>query len=382
MAAGCEAAVGADRLRGIVITADACAAPLGSIACVEAGHPVPDERGQAATTRLCALLEASTGPVLVLISGGASALLIQPAPPVTLADKIAVNQLLLRCGASIEEVNSVRKHLSMVKGGGLLRVCRSRPLLTLILSDVVGDDPSVIGSGPTFPDPSTYSDARHVLRRHRIDALIPSAVRLRLERGERAEIEETVKPGAAIARGADSVVLGNNRMALDAAAVAAEGLGYRAVVMIEPLIGDTRDAARAWLNHVKRLAQEVGAQPWCVIAGGETTVAVKGPGRGGRNQEFALTLVDHLAGCRAYVLSAGSDGIDGPTDAAGAFVDGETAARARRQTLDPGAALARNDSYSFFDGLGDLFRCGPTGTNVMDIKIALGPPGDPSASLC
>lgn len=374
MAAGCEAALAETSVCGLVLTADGCGVPLDRIECFEAGHPIPDERGTVATARLCQRLASSQKPVIVLISGGASALLVQPVPPVTLADKVAVNELLLRCAASIDEVNCVRKHVSLVKGGGLLRWCRSRPLLTMILSDVIGDDPSVIGSGPTVADPTTFAGALEVLRRHDIETKVPRSVARRLMRGSRGEIEETVKPGSAAEQGADSVILGNNRTALMAAAAAATRLGYRAVVMPTPLVGGTIATARAWLRAVRRLGDEIGGSRWCVVAGGETTVNVKGPGRGGRNQEFALALVDDLAGAALQVLSAGTDGIDGPTDAAGAFVDGESAARAQRYGVQPAIALERNDSYGFFAALQDLFIPGPTGTNVADIKIAVGGP--------
>jgi hydroxypyruvate reductase len=370
MAAGCEAALGSDRVRGLVITADGCTTALDTIQCVAAGHPVPDERGLAATARLASLMSTAVEPVIALISGGASALLVQPAAPITLAEKTAVNELLLRCGATIDEVNAVRKHVSLVKGGGLLRRCPSRPLLTLVLSDVVGDDPSVIGSGPTVPDPTTYRDAMAVLRRYRLDGLVPAKVRHRLEEGEGGLIEETIKPGTRAAQGAYAEVLGNNRTALAAAATEAECLGYRTIVIDRPVVGNTLQAARAWHGEINRLTASL-ADPWCVLSGGETTVEVKGTGRGGRNQEFALALVDVLEGTSTYVLSAGTDGIDGPTDAAGAFVNGGTAVRARRQELDPAASLQSNDSYGFFANLDDLYRCGPTGTNVMDIKIAI-----------
>jgi glycerate-2-kinase len=332
---------------------------------------MPDERGLAATARLYEHVGAINQPVIALISGGASALLVQPAAPVTLAEKIAINGLLLRRGASIAEVNTVRKHLSVVKGGGVLRHCVARPLRTLILSDVVGDDPSVIGSGPTVPDPTTFADALDVLRRYDLDQAVAPSVRHRLDLGARGKIEETVKPGATVEDGSKWSLLGSNRTALSAGAEQATRLGYHAVVMSEPLLGDTTVSARAWLHRVRQLV-DPATSPWCVVAGGETTVDVKGAGRGGRNQEFALALVEPLAGSALNILSAGTDGIDGPTDAAGAFVDGGTHARARLAGIDSIAALERSDSYSFFAALRDLFAPGPTGTNVSDIKIAIG----------
>jgi glycerate-2-kinase len=372
MAAGCETVLDETQVDGLVLTADGCTVPLRSIQCLAGGHPIPDERGLAVTARICERLRVNVDPVIVLISGGASALLVQPAPPITLAEKMAVNDLLLRSAVGIDEINCVRKHLSLVKGGGLLRLCRARPLLTLLLSDVVGDDPSVIGSGPTVVDPTTFADAVEVLRRHDLEKRVAVSVQRHLERGARGEVEETLKHDSVAERDSECVLLGNNRAALTAAAAAATALGYRSFVLARPLVGSTTDAAHEWLHEVRAIAREAAESRWCVVAGGETTVKVTGTGRGGRNQEFALALVDDLAGSGSEVLSAGTDGIDGPTDAAGAFVDGGTAARAQHNGLDPATALAQNDSYGFFAALGDLFAPGPTGTNVTDIKIAVG----------
>jgi glycerate 2-kinase len=372
MAAGCEAALGSARVHGIVIVPDGCAVPLASVEVRFASHPVPDRRGAAATDELCRLLASGeVDRVLSLISGGASSLLIQPRAPLTLADKMEVNRLLLGSGADIREVNTVRKHLSTVKGGGLLRCTTSRPVLTLVLSDVVGDDPTIVGSGPTVPDPTTFADALGIVRGYAIDNRIAPAALDLLEQGRRAAIEETVKPTESVAIGAKAVIVGNNRLALAAAAAEARRLGYDALVEPHALEGDTTVTARRWLHEIR---DRVEGRRCCAIAGGETTVSVRGSGRGGRNQEFGLALAEPLEGAAMSVLSAGTDGIDGPTDAAGAFVNGRTMARARALGLDPAAALAANDSYGFFDRLGDLLRCGATGTNVMDIKLAVGLP--------
>lgn len=371
MAAGCEAALGARAIGGLVIVPDGCAAPLRDVAVRVAGHPIPDQRGRQATDELCRLLAAAEERILCLISGGASSLLVRPHEPVTLAEKMVITELLLASGADIGEVNTVRKHLSTVKGGGLLRATRARPITTLVLSDVVGDDPSVIGSGPTTPDPSTFADARRTMRRYAIADQAAPAVSTLLERGAEGRIPETLKLGDSEADGATTVVIGNNRLALTAAAAEARRLGYAPLVDAAPLRGETTAAARKWLLSVR---DRIDGSPACAIAGGETTVAVRGQGRGGRNQEFALALVEPLAGASAAVLSAGTDGIDGPTDAAGAFVDGHTLERAQAMGLHPRAALADNDSHGFFSRLGDLLRCGPTGTNVMDIKLAVGQP--------
>jgi glycerate-2-kinase len=371
MAAGCEAILGAACVSGLVIVAEGCEVPLRSVRVRIAGHPVPDQRSAAAAAELGVALASSVDPVICLISGGASSLLVQPRPPVSLAEKIEVTRLLLASGADISEVNCTRKHLSAVKGGGLLRTARSRPILTLMLSDVIGDHPSVIGSGPTTPDASTFADARAVLEKYALLDRVAPAVRDLLDRGVAGAVEETVKPGDPVAADTASAVIGNNRLALAAAAAEAERLGYAPLLEQAPLAGDTTAAARQWL---RRVGDRIDGRRTCALAGGETTVVVRGRGRGGRNQEFALALVEPLAGRPVSLLSAGTDGIDGPTDAAGAFVSGLTLERARAAGLAPSQALAANDSYSFFDRLGDLLRVGPTGTNVMDLKIAVGLP--------
>jgi hydroxypyruvate reductase len=280
--------------------------------------------------------------------------------------------LLLASGATIDEINAVRKHLSEVKGGGLLGWMSARPVVSLILSDVVGDDPAVIGSGPTAADPTTFADALCILERYGVERQVPPPVRDLIERGRRGEVVETVKPGDPRLAGVFNLLIGTNRTALDGASRAARRLGYRTAVSERPLSGDTTAEAHAWIAEVKAEMKRLGPGPACVLAGGETTVAVQGRGKGGRNQEFALALAEPLSGSGIVVLSAGTDGIDGPTDAAGARVDGTTLDRARAAGLDPGACLLDNDSYSFFAALDDLFSPGPTGTNVMDIKIAIG----------
>jgi glycerate-2-kinase len=372
MAAGCEAALGSARVHGIVIAPDGCGAPLASIDLRFARHPVPHARGATATAELCRVLAATPRDgVLALISGGASSLLIEPRAPLTVADKMEVNRLLLACGADIKETNTVRKHLSAVKGGGLLRRAGGRPILTLVLSDVIGDDPTVVGSGPTVADPTTFADALAIVRRFAIEDKIAPGARDLLERGARGEVADTTKPGESAATGGEVVVVGHNRLALAAAVEEARRLGYETLLEPRALQGDTTVTARRWLEEIRG---RVEGRRCCAVAGGETTVAVHGAGRGGRNQEFALALAEPLDGAAMSVLSAGTDGIDGPTDAAGAFVDGTTLARARALGLDARAALVANDAYGFFDRLGDLYRCGPTGTNVMDIKLAVGLP--------
>ncbi|MFI5395170.1 MAG: glycerate kinase [Candidatus Binatia bacterium] len=374
MAAGCEQVLGAENVRGEVIVADGCAAELRSVAVSEAGHPLPDARGERAARRIMQLLrEQERGDTLCLIGGGASSLLVCPRSPVTLPEKIATTRLLLECGADIRAFNTVRKHLSEVKGGGLLRHVQTR-MRALLISDVIGDDPSTIGSGPTVPDDTTFADAWGVLMRYQLDRQVPATVTTLLRSGIEGTVAETVKPNSVEASRCRSLIIGSNRTALAGAAAAAQARGWTVHVDDLPLSGDTIAAARSFTARIQQLAaHRRTAEPLCVLAGGETTVQVKGKGRGGRNQEFALALAGTLAGTPITLLSAGTDGIDGPTDAAGAFVDGTTLWRAQQHGLDVDTALGANDSYTFFSELDDLFRCGPTGTNVMDIKIALVP---------
>lgn len=379
MALGLERTMGADRVGGLVIAPDGYSAPLDSIEVAFAGHPLPDRRGEEATERLCRMVRACRGPIVLLVSGGASSLLVRPRPGITLTDKVETSRALIRSRATIDEINAVRKHLSLVKGGGLLRLAAARPLISLLLSDVVGDDPGTIGSGPTSPDPTTFADAVGVLERTGLLSRVPAPVRDLLRRGAGGGEAETVKPGDAETAGCETWLIGSNRDALLGARREAERLGYRTVVDEQPLVGDTTRAARKWIRRVEREAAARPHERCCVIAGGETTVEVRGTGRGGRNSEFALALAEPLAGSSIHVLSAGSDGVDGSTDAAGAFVAGDTLARGLARELDAGAMLANNDSYSYFAALHDVLTCGPTGTNVMDLKIAVYLPPVPGA---
>jgi glycerate 2-kinase len=381
MAAGCEAALGPANLRGEVIVADGCGVPLRAIHVSEAAHPLPDVRGEQATLRIIeALRNFGTGDLICLISGGASSLMVCPRAPVSLEDKIATTRLLLECGADIHAFNIVRKHLSRVKGGGLLRHTRTR-MLALLISDVTGDDPSTIGSGPTAPDDTTFADAWTVFTRYNLTDRAPASAVELLQAGISGRVPETVKSNTAEAALCRNVIIGSNRTALEGAAAAARARGRAVYVDNRPLSGDTTTAAQQFAARVLQLiADRRSDTPLCILAGGETTVHVVGGGRGGRNQEFALAMAPALAGTSITVLSAGTDGIDGPTDAAGAFVDGTTLRRAKENALDVDAALRMNDSYTFFSHLGDLFRCGPTATNVMDIKIALVPAGGAAAS--
>lgn len=382
MAAAVEEVLGGRIESGLVVVKDGHTGPPGRITQVEAAHPLPDERGASAAARILELVGGADAKTLVLclLSGGASALLVAPARGITLEDKIRTTDLLLASGADIAEVNTVRKHLSAVKGGQLAAQVRPARLLTLALSDVIGDRLDVIGSGPTFPDGSTFSDAREALGRRGLLSRLPPAVRIHLERGALSIIPETPKPGDPLFDGVGHCIVGSNRIALDAAAASARAQGYDTVVLSAEVQGDVRAAAR-WLGgEVRRVVQNLpaGARPVCLLCGGETTVTVTGSGLGGRNMEFALALaleIEDLGG--VDFLSAGTDGTDGPTDAAGAFADGGTARLARGAGLDPAASLRDNDSYRFFDELGrrtgssPLLVTGPTGTNVMDIQAAI-----------
>jgi hydroxypyruvate reductase/glycerate 2-kinase len=386
MAAGAEAALAdrLDRVSGVVnVPADA-ARPLRRVrlhAARPSGVNEPTVEGVSGVRVMLDLLRAA-GPddlALCLLSGGGSALLPAPADGVTLADKQQVTRLLHACGATIGEMNCVRKHLSAVKGGRLAEAflgdgAAGRSLWTFVLSDVIGDPLDVIASGPTVPDPTTFADARAVLARYDLTDRVPPAVRDRLERGVAGAIPETLKVLPPAAR---AVVLGNNARALAAAGRHAEGLGYRVIDLGAFVEGETRHVATAVAGVVRSIRADGRpvAPPACVLCGGETTVTLpRGHGRGGRNQEFVLAAAVQLGagGLRdAAVLSGGTDGEDGPTDAAGAVADAGTLARAAALGLDPAASLERHDAYPFFAATGGLLRTGLTGTNVMDVRVLL-----------
>jgi hydroxypyruvate reductase len=357
---------------GVVVIPQGQAAALQRVTVVHGEHPLPGAGSVAGAELIAALLARKQLSDLVCfcLTGGASSLLVSPAPGLTLEDKLAVNRLLLDSGAPVHDVNTVRKHLSQVKGGGLARWVFPATLVGFILSDVIGDDLSTIGSGPTVPDPSTFQDAWAILEEYDLLGRIPPTVLFHLRQGCAGVLQETPKPGEAIFTHVHNLLLGSNHLALTAAAAAARRLGFTPYVVPEPVVGDTTDAACEFARALSVLLPTVQA-PACLLAGGETTVRVTGRGKGGRNQEFALVVARELAGNAGWaLLSAGTDGIDGPTDAAGAFVDGQSIIRAKARGLDLQTALKENDSYSFFAALGDLFIPGPTGTNVMDIKIA------------
>jgi hydroxypyruvate reductase len=342
---------------------------------VEAGHPLPDANSLVSAERIFSLIKSNIQPedlVLCLLSGGASSLLVSPAEGITLQDKLACTRLLLQSGADIYELNTVRKHLSRIKGGGFARLLAPVRIAVLILSDVVGDDPGTIASGPLAPDPTTFGDCLEIFRKLGIREQIPPAVKQRFELGAAGRIEETPKKNDPVFQGIESFIVGNNAQACTAAAATARRLGYHVRVLTSRLEGDNEEAARTHMSVAGEIVSR--RRPACIISGGETTVKVSGKGKGGRNQEFALHCVRPLAVLPApcLVASLGTDGTDGPTDAAGAVADSSTLTR----SLKYGArfledSLNDNDSYSFFNRLGDLIVTGPTRTNVMDLHLVL-----------
>ena len=376
MAAAAEAILG-DRIEyGAINTKYGHALPLARVETFEAGHPVPDEAGVAGTRRQLELLTdlAPDALVLGLFSGGGSALLPAPAEGLTLAEKQETTRLLLACGATIDEINALRKHLSAIKGGLLARAAEPARVVALMLSDVIGDPLDTIASGPTHPDTTTFDDCLAIVDRYDLRDQLPSPVRQHLKAGARGEQPETPKPGDPCFARAESLVIGNSRLAIDAAAHKANALGYKVLVLTSRLQGEARQAAAALVSIAQETAETNRpiARPACLIAGGETTVTLRNNGKGGRNQELALAAALQLEGWPAItLLSGGTDGTDGPTDAAGALADGQTLSRARAQGLDARAFLDRHDSYPFFAALDDLVITGPTGTNVMDLQIVL-----------
>jgi glycerate 2-kinase len=335
------------------------------------GHPVPDERGFNGAKRIAEIC-ADAGEndlVICLLSGGASALTPYPSPPITLAEKQETTKLLLASGADIHEINAVRKHISAIKGGQLARLAAPAHVLSLILSDVVGDDLDVIGSGPTAPDASTFQTAFAVLEKYDLRERVPARVRERLKNGAL----ETPKAADPLFENVENIIVGSNQKSLESAARAAKDLGYKTLILSSSIEGETRDVARmhAAIARQIRTYEQPARPPVCVISGGETTVTMRNgnAGKGGRNQEFALAAAIEVAGLEdILILSAGTDGTDGPTDAAGAMADGATVARANSKASD---ALRNHDAYPLFEELGDLVTTGSTGTNVMDLHLIL-----------
>ncbi len=377
MAAAVEEVVG-DRLpiEGSVTVRYGNSAPTRHVRIREGGHPVPDSACAEGTQAIVELMEDvdERDLVVCVISGGGSALLTLPDDDLSLEDLQRTTDALLRSGATINEFNVVRKHLDAVKGGGLARLAAPARLVTLMLSDVVGNPLDAIASGPTVADTSTWSDAAAVFDRYGLWDQVPAPVARRLRAGVAGDLPDTPKPGDPLFERTQAVIVGSNLLACQAAASAASDAGFSTLVLTTYVEGEAREVSRVLAG----LLREVDAsghplqRPCCLIAGGETTVTIRGGGRGGRNQELALSAAFSLQGTRDVLLaSVGTDGSDGPTDAAGAFVDGTTLDRARALGLDAARYLADNDSYTFFDRLGDLIRTGPTNTNVNDLYVLL-----------
>ena len=375
MAQAVEQRLGSRLQGGFVVVKHGHVVPTRWIVVGEAGHPVPNRPGQRAAARLCAMA-AELGRrdlLIVLLSGGASSLLPAPVAGVTLADKQRTTQELLRCGASIREINTVRKHLSRIKGGRLAELTEAT-VVTVILSDVLGDDLSAIASGPTAPDPTTYQDAVAILKRHRIWQAVPQRVRRHLNRGCQGLASETPKPGSSLFRRVHHYIVGNNPAAVTAVTRAAREAGLRTLVHMPPLTGVARDEGQRFGALAKEIAREGNPlqRPCCVVAGGETTVTVTGKGTGGRAQEFAAAAALEIAGLtKVWVVAIGTDGTDGPTDAAGGVVDGHTMARAKRLSVDLQGALKGHNTYPALKRLHQLIVTGPTGTNVNDLYLLL-----------
>lgn len=353
-------------LEGLVVTRYGYRVPTERLEVVEAAHPVPDEAGRDAAKRIFKMVQGLTEDdlVLCLISGGGSALLALPAKGVTLEDKQAMNKALLKSGATISEMNTVRKHLSAIKGGRLARAAYPAKIVTLMISDVPGDDPSIIASGPTVPDPSTNADALEIIEKYGIE--VPDNMRRLLETAE-----ETPKPGDPCFAHVENIMIATPQASLEAAAEVARQAGVTPVILGDSIEGESRDVALVHAGIARQCAlRGQPEQPPCVlISGGETTVTLKGTGKGGPNTEFLLALAIALNGmAHIYALAGDTDGVDGSEDNAGALIYPDTLARAEKAGINPKAMLANNDPYSFFKGAGDLLETGPTLTNVNDLR--------------
>jgi len=374
MARAAEDVLGDLITEGAVVTKDGHGGKLGRIKVLEASHPLPDGRGVLAANRIrdMASKAGEEDIVLCLFSGGASALMVLPAEGITLKDKQEVTQLLLSSGADIGEINSVRKHLSAIKGGRLAEAAFPAMVATLIMSDVIGNDIGTIASGPTAPDETSFMQASEILKMRGVYNRLPDTVRSYLKKGCLGSIPETPKPGAEVFSRVDNLIVASNIAALEKAREVAGYMGYHALILDSMLDGEARDVAATLAREAIQYIKEGGLTPACLIVGGETTVTVTGKGAGGRNQEFALAFAMHTdKHPEISALFAGTDGTDGPTPAAGAFADGFTIKNAIKLGIEASDYLSDNDSFHFFEALGDLFSPGPTGTNVMDIGIIL-----------
>lgn len=376
MARALEEVLGDRILRGLITTKYGHSLPLKYTEVIEAGHPIPDQKGWEGALRIKELLR-GTGPrdlVFFLLSGGGSALLPLPAEGITLEEKQELTQLLLDSGADIKEINTIRKHLSQIKGGWVARWAYPATVITFILSDVVGDPLDVIASGPTVPDPSTFQEAWEILKRYDLINEVAPSIRNHLLAGVERRLEETPKKGEKVFEKVHNLIIGSNMIALQAAEREFLSLGFHTLTLSSSIVGETREAARfhgAIVREIFSTGRPV-PKPACLLSGGETTVTIRGNGLGGRNQEFVLAGALEIDGLeKTVLLSGGTDGTDGPTDAAGAIADHQTILRAKAMRMDPVKHLQNNDAYRFFERLGDLLITGPTRTNVMDLHILL-----------
>lgn len=378
MAATMEELLG-DRLSGgVIVVKYEHTVTLNKVVTIEAGHPVPDENGEKGAQKILELAFAAgeNDLFICLISGGGSALLPLSVPGVSLADKQETTRILLACGATIHEINSLRKHLSSIKGGRLALAATPATVVSLILSDVVGDDLDVIASGPTVPDQTSFSDCFDIITKYHIEDQLPKSVIDHFSKGINAEIKDTPKPGDPAFGATTNLIIGSNIEALLAAEKEAVKRGYGTLVLSSMIEGETEEVVKVHTAIAREIAKTGHPKrpPACILSGGETTVTLKGEGLGGRNQEFAICAANDIAGEKTIVmLSGGTDGNDGPTDSAGALVDNSTLNRAAAKQLDIKKYLAQNNSYQFFDALGDHLITGPTNTNVMDLRLILIP---------
>lgn len=361
---------------GIISTKHGHALPLNNMECIEAGHPLPDQQSVKAAERILQIANQATEKdiVIALISGGASALMADHPKNTSLQDVQLLFDMLLKCGANIEEMNTVRKHLSKLKGGGLSRAVFPATLAAFILSDVINDPLHVIASGPTVADPTTFDDAISVIKKYELFEKIPAAISEWLVDGSKGIIDETLKPGDPYFEKTTNHLIGTNKIALLAAAAKAAHLGYEPFILPNNLSGEASEAAIAFVKEV--LNKNRGDKPICILMGGETTVTIRGNGKGGRNQEFALAAYIQLMQTEKehgiqMILSAGTDGSDGPTDATGAYIDKEIISTVKNLEMNATDYLNNNDAYHFFKQAGGLIITGPTQTNVMDIVLAV-----------
>lgn len=376
MAVAIEDILGSYLSEGAITTKYGHGLSLKVISLTEAGHPVPDEAGLAGTEHILKLLHETKENDLIfcLISGGGSALMPLPVPGLTLEDKQKTTEELLACGAAIHEINAIRKHISAIKGGKLAKAAYPGTLITLILSDVIGDDLDVIASGPTVPDKSTFADCAAILEKYNITERVPPEVAAYIARGNAGLEPETSKPGDPIFDKAQAVIVGSASLSIDAARKKAIQLGYNTLILSTLIEGETREVAKVHTAIIREILKSGNpvTRPACIISGGETTVTIHGNGLGGRNTEFVLAAAIEISGLDdVIILSGGTDGTDGPTDAAGAVADGTTLSKALGKGYSAAEYLKNNDSYHFFEATGDLLKTGPTMTNVMDLRILL-----------